>query len=522
MKRLTIVLHLGALFSLATLMEAPDVAAQPADAEAQEGVEVQTRGPLHEAYAAPQALNPTPSPIVPKQPPEPVPEMPPDQKPDGSHVVWISGYWAWEDDSAEYIWVSGFWRDLPPGKRWVPGHWTEVQGGWQWSSGFWADEQQTEVNYAPPPPPSLEVGPSAQAPAADQFYSPGCWVYVERQYRWRPGFWLKFRPNWVYIPAHYVWTPVGCIFVAGHWDYELTRRGLLFCPVRFTLNVWTRANWRLHHRYIVQPELIVSALFVRISFHRYCFGDYFGPSYVKHGFIPWVDYRLHKNIPEPLFHQYAWTHRADASWERDLRKVYEDRRTGVALRPPRTMAQQQQFLRDIAEHKSIKVGDKTFAFKDVKAAERSFTMVNPLSKVDKKAIPLKKLTPAAQAQVLKTIEHHGAVVTERKTTTANILKDTPPKKPSDVHAVTKIPAIPKHLETPKKVERPALPNLPKHEEKVIKKYKPPTPPKADTKPLHHGALTRPAATMVAQFDRRWEPEQVWLMHVRPTTETTLR
>ena len=52
-----------------------------------------------------------------------------------------------------------------------------------------------------------------------------------------------------------------------------------------------------------------------------------------------MDYRLHRNIPEPLFHQYAYNNRKDANWERDLRKLYEDRRTGIAprrasLRPP--------------------------------------------------------------------------------------------------------------------------------------------------------------------------------------------
>src|ERR1019366_2823621 len=103
----------------------------------QPGVETLLRGPVHEAYAAPQSLDPKPSPIVPKQPPEPIPEMPPDQKPEGSHVVWISGYWAWDDDQAQYVWVSGFWRDLPPGKRWIPGHWGQLDNGWQWTTGFW-------------------------------------------------------------------------------------------------------------------------------------------------------------------------------------------------------------------------------------------------------------------------------------------------------------------------------------------------------------------------------------------------
>jgi hypothetical protein len=478
MKKTVAATVIGAMCSFALMLIEPSAGGQPDNPEQQEGTEALTRGPLHEAYAAPQSLDPKPSPIVPKQPPEPVPEMPPDQKPEGSHVAWISGYWAWDDDPAAFVWVSGFWRDLPPGKRWVPGHWTAVDGGSQWSSGFWADEQQTAVNYLPPPPPTLETGPSTPAPEADQFYSPGNWVYVERQYRWRPGFWLSYRPGWVYVPAH--------------WDYELTHRGLLFCPVRFTANVWTRPGWRLRPHYIVYPEVIVGALFVRIDYHRYCFGDYFGDSFVRHGFIPWVDYRLHRNIPEPLFHQYAWSKRGEVNWERDLRRQYDDRRVGIAPRPPRTVAQQQQFMRDLAEHKAIKVGDKTFAVKDVKFAERNLMMVNPLTKVDRKVVTLKTLTPAAHAEVLKTIEHHAAVKQERTTTTLKILKDNPPLRPTDPHVTATLPAIPQHLATPGTVTIPKAPMIPPHVEKVIPKYTPPAPTKTGTKPLQHGSLNRPA------------------------------
>jgi hypothetical protein len=484
------VLGLACVFVvLLTILSAGAQADKPE--QQQEGIETLTRGPMHEAYATPQALDPKPSPIVPKQPPEPVPEMPPDQKPEGSHVVWISGYWAWDDEPAEFVWVSGFWRDVPPGKRWVPGHWAQISGGWQWSSGLWVDEQQTAMNYVPPPPPTLETGPSTAAPAVDQFYTPGSWVYVERQYRWRPGFWLAYRPAWVYVPAHFVWTPAGCVFVEGLWDYELTRRGLLFCPVRLVANVWLRPGWRLLPRYIVAPEVIVGALFVRLDFHRYCFGDYFAASFLKHGFIPWVDYRLHRNIPEPLFNQYAWTKRADLSWERDLRKLYEDRRAGLVPRPPHTIAQQQQFLRDLGEHKAIKVGNKTFAVADVKIAERNLTMVSTLAKVEKRGVALKTLTPAAHAEVLKTIEHHADLRQERSATTAKILKENPPLRPTDPHAVVKLPSVPQHLVTPKTVLIPPAPSPPAHLEKVIPKYTPPVPPRADTKPLHHGSLRLP-------------------------------
>ena len=60
--------------------EAPPPAAEPAT---QEGVEVMTRGPVHEAFAEPVLRDPAPTPVVPKQPPDPVEELPPDQRPEG-------------------------------------------------------------------------------------------------------------------------------------------------------------------------------------------------------------------------------------------------------------------------------------------------------------------------------------------------------------------------------------------------------------------------------------------------------
>ena len=484
----------------------------------QPGVETLLRGPVHEAYAAPQSLDPKPSPIVPKQPPEPIPEMPPDQKPEGSHVVWISGYWAWDDDQAQYVWVSGFWRDLPPGKRWIPGHWGQLDNGWQWTSGFWAGEAQTEVSYVPPPPLTLETGPSIAAPAVDQFYTPGCWMYVQRQYRWRPGFWVNYRPNWVYTPAHYIWTPVGCVFVDGQWDYELTRRGLLFCPIRFTDNVWARPGWRFTPRYVVYPGVIVGSLFVRIDYHRYCFGDYFGATYVQHGFVPWVDYRLHKNIPEPLFRQFAYTNRKDVNWERDLRKQYDDRRVGLAPRPPRTFAQQEQFMRDLTDHRAIKTANKNFAIQDVKAAERRLTVVNALPKLDRKQFPLMTLTPAARVEAVKTIEHHEQVNVQRKATERAIVTGTPPGRPIDVHPVGKLPVIPQHLQTPKAVVIPAAPAAPIHVEKVVPKYEPPKAPRASPKPLqsslHPAPAVMAAATQASLNEARLaNPNRIRLMRL---------
>ena len=451
----------------------------------QEGVEAQTRGPVHEAFAAPQSLDPKPSPIVPQKPPEPVPEAPPEEKPDGSHVVWISGYWAWDDDTAQYMWVSGFWRDLPPGKRWVPGNWSAVAGGWQYSSGFWAAQGQTEISYAPPPPPTLETGPSAAAPAADKFYNPGCWVYVDRQYRWRPGFCLGFLdPAGPSPPACITSGPppaassskdIGTMSWPAAAYYSARSASPSAQPPKCSSGCAAAPRFRVY------PEVLAGALFVRAEFHRFCFGDYFGPSYVGHGFIPWVDYRLHKNIPDPLFHQFAWVHRTEANWDRDFRKLYDDRRLGLALRPPRSFAEQERYARELALNKSVRVGEKTFAVTDVKR----FTMVNTLAKVDHQAFKLKALTAETRAQAVKTIEHHEAVKVERKAIEKRIVTAGPPLRPTDAHQVGKLPVIPAHLNTPATLVHPAAPVVPVHVERVVPRYEPPRPEHASLHPLKH-------------------------------------
>src|SRR5262249_16867084 len=160
-------------------------------------------------------------------PPAPVEELPPAQKPEGENVQWIPGYWAWDQDRDDFIWVSGVWRDIPPGREWVPGYWSPAGDGAQWVPGYWIEAGQREGQYLPPPPASLESGPSVESPGDDYAYVPGCFVYQQARYLWRPGFWIAAHPGWCWSPARYIWTPLGHVFVDGYWDYALNRRGLL-------------------------------------------------------------------------------------------------------------------------------------------------------------------------------------------------------------------------------------------------------------------------------------------------------
>src|SRR5689334_4545229 len=170
----------------------PEPAAARQDAAPPPGVEILTRGPVHEAYAEPNDPTPRPTPVVPQQPPEPIPELPPDTRPEGENVQWISGYWFWDEESRGFLWVSGFWRDVPPGHQWVSGYWQQVTDGWQWVPGFWASESTTEVQYLPEPPQAVEEAPP---PAPDQtsIYVPGIWTWYQSNYYWRPGFYVPYQ-----------------------------------------------------------------------------------------------------------------------------------------------------------------------------------------------------------------------------------------------------------------------------------------------------------------------------------------
>ena len=152
------------------------VAAQKDQTSTEEGVQVLTRGPIHEAFAETVTFDPQPGIVVPKTPPDPIEELPPDQRPAGVNVAWVPGYWAWDDERDDFLWVSGIWRALPPGRQWVPGYWGQSGQETQWTSGYWADTKLSDVRYLPEPPATAEVGPNIAAPSADHVWAPGCWV----------------------------------------------------------------------------------------------------------------------------------------------------------------------------------------------------------------------------------------------------------------------------------------------------------------------------------------------------------
>jgi hypothetical protein len=300
-------------------------------------IDVLSKGPVHEGFAQPTTAAPEPGPLIPKQPPDPIPEEPPDQKPEGANVQWIPGYWSWDANKKDWLWVSGFWRNAPPDRKWVPGHWTKTDDGWRWISGFWASSTRREVTYQEEPPASLDTGPSVEAPDEDSIYVPGCWVYYDARYLWRPGYWLGCRAGWTWCAAHYLWTPRGCVYVDGYWDYPLEKRGVLFAPVCFSRPLWSTPGWCYRPNFVVNIGGLFGALWIGPG-HGYCFGDYYDPFYTRLGFQPWFAFGARHY--DPLFGYYRWRHRSDLAWLAGLRTTHEGRMSGDLVRPPATLAAQ--------------------------------------------------------------------------------------------------------------------------------------------------------------------------------------
>lgn len=317
--------------------------AQPeAPAGGQPGVEVLTRGPVHEAFAETIAFNPEPGIVVPLAPRNIIEEVPPDQRPVGANVTWIPGYWAWDDDLSDFLWVSGVWRALPPGRQWMPGYWGQSPQGYQWTSGYWADSSVIETEYLPEPPESIEVGPNIAAPSPDYVWVPGCWIRHHGRYAWRPGYWEVGRADWDWIPAHYVYAPRGYVYSAGYWDYPVERRGVIFAPVYFEASFYTRRDRYYSPRFAINLAVFSDQLFVRPRYHHYYFGDYYDNRYRDTGFFASFSYQSSRHGCDPIYSHRKWQHRGDRDWDRRDRDDFDHRRDVVDARPPRTLIAQRE------------------------------------------------------------------------------------------------------------------------------------------------------------------------------------
>ena len=322
-------------------------------------VQFLTRGPIHEAFAETVQFNPQPGLIVNATPPAPVEELPPENQLKGDHVMWISGYWAWDDDAKNFIWVSGTWRNVPPGRQWVPGYWSRIgDGKFQWTSGYWAaSNRDGEACLPAPPPRNLDVGANTAPPSEDSIWIPGNWVWLGDRYAWQPGCWVALHPDWTWVPARYCWTPRGYVYLDGYWDHALDQRGVLFAPVCFTGDVYNQPGYYYTPSIVIDPGLFADCLFVRPYYSHYYFGDYFDSCYLDNGFYACFSWNSRHCGYEPIFAHDRWCHRDDPGWEHHRHGDFDFLRDHADARPPHTW----DAMRNLHEHQGIDGHNHQFA-----------------------------------------------------------------------------------------------------------------------------------------------------------------
>lgn len=318
----------------------PAVAKQADVADPQDGIQIQTRGPVHEAFAQPNELKPELGLAIQKEPPTPIPESPPDRTADGADLQWIGGYWAWDADGKDFVWVSGVLRQPPPGRQFVPGHWVRTPEGWVWVPGFWAPLNRGELPYLPEPPAPLEAEPLLPPPDDSSVFIPGYWNYRDSRFAWRPGYYAPYRSGRIWVSPRYLCTPGGFLFIDGYWDYPLEDRGLLFAPVCFSRPLWLNARWCYRPSYVVRNDCLLDSFFIRTRSFQFYFGNYYGNAYARAGYAPWF---TGVGRCDPLFSYYRWNNRHNANWVVGMERAYADRVAGRVAAPPMSFAQQTTF-----------------------------------------------------------------------------------------------------------------------------------------------------------------------------------
>jgi hypothetical protein len=103
----------------------------------------------------------------------------------------------------------------------------------------------------------------------------------------------------------------------------------------------------------VREECLLGSLFVRPAYHQYCFGDYFETRYEKQ-YVPWTRYHLPGAAYDCLFAYYR-QHAGDRGWEHSIQSLYTARYGGNEVRLPRTLAEQELFVRKVSSERRLTV-----------------------------------------------------------------------------------------------------------------------------------------------------------------------
>ena len=132
------------------------------------------------------------------------------------------------------------------------------------------------------------------------------------------------------------------------------RRGVLFAPVYYQEPLYTRANYTYTPSAVISTDLLTVHLFARPRYCHYYFGDYFDQRYERQGYVPWTRYRQPGAAFDGLFGYYR-QHAGERGWEHAIQGLYAARYTGKAPRPPRTLVEQEKFVRQGTAQRTLPV-----------------------------------------------------------------------------------------------------------------------------------------------------------------------
>ncbi|MDB2614278.1 hypothetical protein N9Y92_03885 [Chlamydiales bacterium] len=237
------------------------LAGLPLSAKAGKPIE---HGPIHEAFVE-KLSGDIILEALPTQPPRNIIERVPKQP--NEKMIWIPGYWAFDEKGTDFIWVCGVWRLPPPTHDWQPGFWKKFDEGWVFLKGFWNQNAVGNMTYISKAPPENLNEKTGEAPANNTFWISGYWNWNGNEYQWLTGKWEKIDRDFVFVPAHYEWREEGYIFIPAYWDHSLEERGVAFSCL--DIPPYARSGYVFTPRNIIDYEVICQRLF--IYYPDYCY-----------------------------------------------------------------------------------------------------------------------------------------------------------------------------------------------------------------------------------------------------------
>jgi hypothetical protein len=185
------------------------------------------------------------------------------------------------------------------------------------------------------------------------------------------------------------------VFCAGHWDYPLEQRGLLFAPVRFPASAIGVAGFGYTPSIVVDVGGLEANLFACPRYSHYFFGDYYDNSYAAAGIFPCYQAgRLHTWY-DPVYSYNRWSAgRNDPKWDARMRSDFEARQADKQLRPTRTYAQWEQRRAAIA---NLPEGQR-----------RAMTMASPLNTIAADKANAARFAPVSATEQKQLAEHTAA------------------------------------------------------------------------------------------------------------------